>query len=133
MGPIASTPSPALPRRRWVVLVGLSVAITIASDADEPPVQGALDSAILTSLDEVARAHRLWVEDHGPGCAREIGHLDPYIHPRTDPWGHALHLECERRSMGRTIVVRVVSSGPDGWLDTLDDATGMDVQTIDHD
>jgi hypothetical protein len=142
MGPIASTPASDLPRRRWVALLALPLAVSIVRYAVEaapsPPaarlparIATAAEAPTVMSLDEVAYAHRLWVADHGPGCARTVSHLTPYIGPRLDRWGQLLHLECERRSMGRTIIVRVVSRGPDGLAGTHDDVTGMDVQTID--
>ena len=139
MGPIASTPSSDLPRRRWAVLAALPLTLAIARGAiHQPTVQEVrLDHRLRTgmhqvaTLDAIARAHRDWVADHGPGCARSLGHLEPYTGVvKPDLYGRPLHFECERRDMGRTIIVDVVSIGADGELGTSDDVTGMDIQTI---
>jgi hypothetical protein len=132
VGPITSTSIAALPRRRWLVLlvVPLAIGVVIEKIRELPPEPTAAEAGVGLELDRIARAHRLWVADHGPGCARTVGHLAPYDEGASAPdeWGQPLHFTCQRMDAGRLIAVWVVSSGEDRELGTSDDLTGMDVQ-----
>jgi hypothetical protein len=79
---------------------------------------------------ELARAHREWVGDHGPGCARSVEHLVDYtaLDYPVDPWGRRYELTCERPNHSE-IRVRVLSLGVDA-ADRGDDIEGTAIQTV---
>jgi len=143
MGPIVSPWTAVSPSRRWLVLLvipaGLALALSVPgrapvrarATATLGPPQG-LEAAQLR-LDQLARAHRSWVADHGAGCARALDHLAPYTRlALTDPWGRPLDLRCDRlENEGEDeILVEVRSPGPDRVRGTTDDLVGRDVQVL---
>lgn len=125
MGPIV-TPPLAAPRPRWALLVvaPLAIAAAVVATTRTPALR-----ASAFDIDAYARLHRLWVADHGPGCARTMAHLAEYAPNRriTDPWGSELHLVCFRVGGSESEIMVVVSSnGPDRIAATDDDFTGTD-------
>jgi hypothetical protein len=134
MGPIASPWAISLPRRRWLALLAIPIAIAVtrtevAPCAIEPPADVG-GSPLELRLDTLARAHRAWVAEHGAGCARGLDHLTPYAvdADAPDPWGTPLVFSCHRDA--RAIDVTVTSLGADRLPDTADDAVGRDRERL---
>jgi hypothetical protein len=112
-----------------VVPLAVAAGVVIASRGTVHREAATVEAPSRFDLVAFARLHRLWVADHGPGCARTMAHLAVYVpgHQITDPWGSDLHLVCERRGTSRyQLVVTVTSSGPDRILGTADDIAGTD-------
>ena len=130
MGPIVD---PVRARPRWLALLVLSylslAAFALLRRPAPTPPAAAFD------LDAIARAHRLWVADHGTGCARSPEHFVGYLTEEAtldlrDPWGSPLAYECVRSLHAPKIVVELRSAGPDRIHGTTDDLRSVDVQQL---
>jgi hypothetical protein len=133
MGPIASPWVLSLPRRRWLALLAIPVALAAVAAGQPPPTVCAVRAGVERQdlrLDTLARAHRAWVAEHGAGCARGLDHLTPYVvdAEAPDPWGTPLVFSCHREA--RAIDVTVTSLGADRLPGTADDAVGSDRQRL---
>jgi hypothetical protein len=143
MGPIVN-PVVVQGRPRWLPLLVLASASLAAFVAlRRPPPAAPADELTVAlyeldvDLDELARAHRGWVADHGAGCARTVEHFAGYhlvevparLH---DSWGRPIEYRCTRQVIDAqpAIVVELRSLGRDGVPDTADDDTARDVQSL---
>jgi hypothetical protein len=144
MGPIANSVA-VQPRPRWLPLLVLASASLAAFALLRRPQPAppravprlAMHAPLAVDLDTLARAHRSWVAEHGPGCARTPAHFAGYILSWVpaelhDPWGRPLDYRCTRDALDGqpTIVVELRSAGPDGEAGTADDLTGRDVHHL---
>jgi hypothetical protein len=144
MGPLVN-PVVIQGRPRWLPLLVLASASLAAfalwrrpPPASPPEIAAPIfGEPFEADLDELARAHRGWVADHGAGCARTVEHFAGYFLVEVPaevrgPYDRPIDYRCTREMIDgqQTIVVELRSSGYDGEYGTVDDHTGRDVQQL---